>query len=302
MIEKNSYIGYLMLAALIVAMLFPYSYASDDTSVTLTPENEVPAADFIWAVNEKKVTFTDQSTDNSGSIVAWNWTFGDGNSSTEQNPVNFYESFGSYNVTLNVTDEYGSWNNTTKTIDVSSDTYPFKPMLILPVNNTQNAASDTHLKVKIYDPDGDQLDVTFYNKSGGVIGHFTGLSDDYAEMIWTDRELGGSYSWYTTVTDGSHTVTSDTWTFTVKEDEVKSDDTPLFYVGGLLFIGMAAIAEVSNYGGGGSKILYVLVALLAFVNVWIVWNVQWLVVFYIIVIIIYLLRWGLGSYLGGEPT
>jgi PKD repeat protein len=46
------------------------------------------------------VSFTDQST---GNITGWNWTFGDGGTSTLQNPSHQYTSAGSYNVTLNVT-------------------------------------------------------------------------------------------------------------------------------------------------------------------------------------------------------
>jgi hypothetical protein len=46
------------------------------------------------------VYFTDQST---GNITSWNWTFGDGETSTDQNPSHQYTTAGSYNVTLNVT-------------------------------------------------------------------------------------------------------------------------------------------------------------------------------------------------------
>ncbi|MGB6873948.1 MAG: PKD domain-containing protein [Dehalococcoidia bacterium] len=51
------------------------------------------------------VNFTDQST---GNITGWNWTFGDGGTSTDQNPSHEYTSAGSYNVTLNVTTACGS--------------------------------------------------------------------------------------------------------------------------------------------------------------------------------------------------
>ncbi|MBL4657883.1 MAG: PKD domain-containing protein [Flavobacteriales bacterium] len=41
--------------------------------------------------------FTDQSTIASGSVNQWTWLFGDGNSSTEQNPVHYYGAPGVYN-------------------------------------------------------------------------------------------------------------------------------------------------------------------------------------------------------------
>jgi PKD repeat protein len=51
------------------------------------------------------VNFTDQST---GSITSWSWTFGDGGTSTAQNPSHQYTSAGTYTVTLNVTGPGGS--------------------------------------------------------------------------------------------------------------------------------------------------------------------------------------------------
>ncbi len=51
------------------------------------------------------VTFTDSST---GSPVFWAWDFGDGTSSTDQNPSHSYAAVGSYSVTLTVNNNYGS--------------------------------------------------------------------------------------------------------------------------------------------------------------------------------------------------
>jgi len=50
------------------------------------------------------VNFTDQSSSN---VVQWNWHFGDGQSSTQQNPSNTYNSFGDYGVNLSVTTAAG---------------------------------------------------------------------------------------------------------------------------------------------------------------------------------------------------
>lgn len=47
------------------------------------------------------VQFTDQST---GTPTSWNWDFGDGSTSTVQNPSHTYESVGSYTVMLTVSD------------------------------------------------------------------------------------------------------------------------------------------------------------------------------------------------------
>jgi len=54
------------------------------------------------------VDFIDGSMPN---IQTWNWDFGDGNTSTTQNPTNTYVSDGSYGVSLNVSTIYGCTNS-----------------------------------------------------------------------------------------------------------------------------------------------------------------------------------------------
>ena len=66
---------------------------------------ELPVPDFM-ADNTGFCTETDITvnfTDNSTNAVSWEWDFGDGNTSTEQNPTHTYAAFGSYTVTLTVT-------------------------------------------------------------------------------------------------------------------------------------------------------------------------------------------------------
>ncbi len=67
-----------------------------------------PTADFIWsgACLHSTVAFTDQSI-LSGSIQNWSWNFGDGSSSSQQNPVHSYASAGAFNVSLVVQNIYG---------------------------------------------------------------------------------------------------------------------------------------------------------------------------------------------------
>jgi len=67
-----------------------------------------PVANFTGTPNEGNapltVTFTDAST---GNVTAWNWDFGDGNTSAEQSPVHTYVNAGSYTVSLNASNAYG---------------------------------------------------------------------------------------------------------------------------------------------------------------------------------------------------
>jgi PKD repeat protein len=51
------------------------------------------------------VNFTDTST---GEPTSWQWKFGDGTTSTEQNPTHTYNATGTYDVTLTVWNDMGS--------------------------------------------------------------------------------------------------------------------------------------------------------------------------------------------------
>jgi gliding motility-associated-like protein len=59
------------------------------------------------------VQFTDSSFISSGNVVAWDWDFGDGGTSSLQNPSHTYTQSGTYNVSLSVTSDSGCVNTIT---------------------------------------------------------------------------------------------------------------------------------------------------------------------------------------------
>jgi len=65
------------------------------------------------------VRFIDRSLDPDGAIVAWEWNFGDGRSSREQDPIHRYEAEGQYEAALTVIDDDGMSSTAAQTIVVS---------------------------------------------------------------------------------------------------------------------------------------------------------------------------------------
>ncbi len=84
-------------------------FAFDGISIISGPVGTPPVAAFSGSpasgVAPLAVTFTDEST---GAATSWNWTFGDGGTSTAQNPSHSYASAGSYTVSLTAGNAYGS--------------------------------------------------------------------------------------------------------------------------------------------------------------------------------------------------
>ncbi|MEA3497011.1 MAG: PKD domain-containing protein [Bacteroidota bacterium] len=84
---------------------------SSTASVTiyLPPEAEFTADTVCLG---EQTNFIDQSTivANNGSISNYTWNFGDGNTSSQQNPQHQYLGYGTYNVTLTVESEHGCFD------------------------------------------------------------------------------------------------------------------------------------------------------------------------------------------------
>lgn len=86
-----------------------------------------PAASFTFVAScaNNPVTFTDQSTVASGTITGWSWNFGDGNTSSAQNPTHQYASASNYSVTLTVTSDLGCTSSQTQQVSTTAPTAAF---------------------------------------------------------------------------------------------------------------------------------------------------------------------------------
>jgi PKD repeat protein len=151
-------------------------YSNVANTITLaTP----PSADFTYSAIYTEVTFTDASSDSDGTVVGWSWNFGDGSSSSVQNPVHTFTDAGTYNVSLSVTDNHGASDSTLQSITVDA-----------PLFTNFYASSET--------------------TSGGTVSgnlNATRANDGTVESI-TERESGGKPA-------NRHTWLEHLWNFTV---------------------------------------------------------------------------------------
>lgn len=126
------------------------SGCSASVSVTVGFNNPLPDAAFSWFAAGSTVQFSNQSTNG----TSYSWDFGDGTTSTEQNPVHTYAAGGSYTVTLIVTNNCGS-DTVTYVIDTNS----------IGINDPNGAA----FTLNIF-PNPNQGDFTLTYTGTGIIG------------------------------------------------------------------------------------------------------------------------------------
>ena len=86
--------------------------------------NQAPTAVFNADVMSGSVPLTVNfdsagSTDPDGTIAAYAWDFGDGNSSTEASPSHIYNDIGNFNASLTVTDDMGATASNSTAITVT---------------------------------------------------------------------------------------------------------------------------------------------------------------------------------------
>ncbi|MCF8295885.1 MAG: PKD domain-containing protein, partial [Bacteroidales bacterium] len=147
--------------------------------------NPLVIAEFSSSVTGGVATFTNMSqhewTNNYG------WDFGDGNSSTEENPVHTYAVSGDYEVSLTVENECGEDSYTSMVVVTlgidSEDAYPFFTIFPNPANDLLNftcPSSASGWMAEILDVSGRSLLVQT-------------LASDEQAVIMVEELAAGSY-------------------------------------------------------------------------------------------------------------
>ena len=194
-----------------------YLYAiGAESTATLT-------ADFTATPTTGETPLTVQFTDRSvGNISSWLWDFGDGNTSTTQNPSHTYNSSGSFTIILTVTDASGSTDTETKENYITVTRITSAIDLIISDPEITFGASITIIG-RISPAHQAQATLTFTNDEGETETE-TATSDSNGIFTLTDYfpPDGGSWSvvgrWEG---DSDHnSAESNALTFTVNQAEV----------------------------------------------------------------------------------
>jgi len=157
---------------------------SDAQTDTVTHDIEVsalkPTADFDYSRTAPDVgdtvTFTDKSTAaDPATITGWSWNFGDGTTSTAQNPTHSYAVIGTYTVSLTVTDSESQTSNA-----YTEQTVVGPPVMMYSYPNPTSNAATIVYRV----PDGaTDLKLRIFNITGALV-YEADLAAGVTEHAW----------------------------------------------------------------------------------------------------------------------
>ncbi len=112
-------------------------YDVSDANFSITSIVYPPTVDFIAdttsGLEQLTIQYTDLSTANTGILTEWLWDFGDGQNSTQQNPLHVYLNDGVYSVSLTATNSAGL--NATLTRQDYITVVPRYPVIEVAVNS-----------------------------------------------------------------------------------------------------------------------------------------------------------------------
>ena len=143
-----------------------------------------------------------------GNPDTWDWTFGDGGTSTEQNPVYEYTAVGTYTVTLTVSNAYGSDTETKDdyitVFDVGNTMYVYDMVVGRKIAGPNNSGTCT---VTIYDNTIQPVEgaTVYVTATGPVGGDYDGQTGaDGTVNFQTGKTKNPSGEWCFEVADVTH--------------------------------------------------------------------------------------------------
>jgi PKD repeat protein len=186
-----------------------------ESSITVNVEtNEGPTAAFVFSPQSPSIDETvyfnaSESSDTDGSIVLYQWTFGDGHGGSGETVTHKYREAGAFTVVLVVEDNSGNRDTTSQTINISEGESPTASFVFSPTNPSVNEiiyfnASESS------DEDGNIVSFE-WDFGDGTFGSGDTVTHQYSD--------NGSFTVLLKVVDNDNNIDIATQTITIGENE-----------------------------------------------------------------------------------
>ena len=158
------------------------------------PVCQFSASSYEFMLSNDPVNFYDNSfTDPNYNIdlISWEWDFGDGVISNDQNPSHIYDYPGLYYVWLTIEDENGCTHKTMKTINVLEEFFSYSPNAFSPNGDGIN---DTFQPI-LTDIDFNTYELNIFNRWGDIIFKTENYSKSWDGTFNGEPMIGGVYTY-----------------------------------------------------------------------------------------------------------
>jgi gliding motility-associated-like protein len=167
-----------------VTLTVTSNFGCSNSVTTSVSVHSSPTANFCVAPLQQPISypvfnFCDQW---SSDVVQWTWSFGDGNTNTYlTDPAHSYSAqitgndFYSFEVCLNVQNQFGCWDTTCKTVEIL-------PEFTFYIPNT-------------FTPNGDHTNEFFFGKGRGIKEYQIMIFDRWGNMIWDCEHSDTNVAW-----------------------------------------------------------------------------------------------------------
>jgi gliding motility-associated-like protein len=156
---------------------------NDVVEVYPQPEADFTADPTAATINNPEITFTELI---SGGFSLVSWDFGDGSTSTEENPVYSYTAPGEYQVIMYTENEFGCNDTAMLTISITENVKVFFPTAFTPngdgLNDCFTMSGTTNDII-------DKFGLRIYYRWGDVVYETTVRTPD---CVWDGRDLEGN--------------------------------------------------------------------------------------------------------------
>lgn len=162
--------------------IYVWVYPFANTGFTFEPET-------VAVFNT--VAFSDQTVLNGNSATGWEWNFGDGQTSDQQNPQHTYSAPGTYQVCLSVLTEFGCTQQFCDTVTVIPAELEL-PNIVTP--NDDGVNDLLHVKYLEFYPDNQ---IKVYNRWGNIVFEKKNYAND-----WSPKNVSDGVYFYVVSVDG----------------------------------------------------------------------------------------------------